>query len=485
VVVLLATLSAAVAMDGPARAGTPAGATPTPTGDEAAPGPPGDAAVATPQLATSLLSPRRLPDWLASSVAHERLATAVSSVLTPAKLGTAADSTCALVSQGNQVLASIAPTTELIPASNMKLLTATAALDKLGPDFEYTTRVMADQAPAGGVLTGNLYLVGSGDPVLRTAPYVASLPYSEPDYTSFSQLAAQVVAAGITQITGSVIGDESLFDTQRAVPTWKSTYTSEGDVGPLSALDVNDGFVLTHGTYQAAPQPALSAAAQFAALLTADGVRIAGAPGVGATPASAVPVTSIDSPPLSEVIQTILRASDDTGAELVTKELGARFGGAGTTVAGVAVVRADLAADGLPVSELQSDDGSGLDRSDRATCQLILDDLQHEGASSTLAAGLPVAGRTGTLDDRLTAPATVGRILAKTGTLDDVSALSGFVLPHPGVAPPAPALGSPLVFSLIIDGLANPDAGVTVGDDLATVLAAYPSVPAASTLGPR
>lgn len=443
---------------------------------------------------------------MVTAVAHQRLASAVGSVLSAEALGPAAASTCLLVAQGSTILASRSATTALIPASNMKLLTATAALDKLGPNFVYTTGVRATAAPAGGVVRGNLYLVGSGDPVLRTQPYVSSLPYSEPDYTSLAQLAAQVVAAGVHEVTGSVVGDEGAFDSQRAVPTWKPTYTSEGDVGPLSALDVNDGFVLTHGYYIAATQPAQSAADQFATLLAADGVTFTAAkpppptpPGTtpatpaadpylpsaaGATPPSAVPITAINSPPLSVIVQTILRASDDTGAELITKELGARFGGAGTTPAGVAVVQEDLAADGLPVSQLQAADGSGLDRSDRVTCALILDDLLREGPTSVLAAGLPVAGKTGTLDHRLTSPLTVGRILAKTGSLDNVAALSGFVLPRSGTAP-APALASNLVFSLIMDGVANGTAGVTVGDKLATALASYPDVPPASSVGPR
>lgn len=462
-----------------------------------------------------------------TTVAHRRLASAVDAVLSTKALGPAAGSTCALVTQGSTVLASRLPTTELIPASNMKLLTATAALQKLGPDFVYTTVVRADATPVDGVVHGNLYLVGSGDPVLRTEPYVSSLPYSEPDYTSLAQLARQVVEAGVRQVTGSVVGDESLFDTQRAVPTWKPSYTSEGDVGPLSALDVNDGFVLTNGYYVAATQPAESAADQFATLLAADGVEFtASAPSsssgpgsvgagagqtgainptttttaatstspatptanpnlpaaVGATPPWAVPITSIDSPPLSEIVQTILRASDDTGAELLTKELGARFGTGGTTAAGVAVIRAALAADGLPVSQLRSADGSGLDRSDRVTCQLIVDDLVHEGPDSILAAGLPVAGKTGTLESRLTSPITAGRVLAKTGTLDDVSALSGFVLGRAGT-PPAPGLTSNLVFSLIVDGIPN-DAGENVGNELATALASYPDVPPASAVSP-
>jgi D-alanyl-D-alanine carboxypeptidase/D-alanyl-D-alanine-endopeptidase (penicillin-binding protein 4) len=446
--------------------------------------PEASAAPAAGPAGTSLLSPRRLPDWLATTAAGRRVAASLSSVLSTAALGSAATTTCALVTQGGRTLAALDPGDALIPASNMKILTASAALDKLGPGFRYTTKVTATAAPVGGVLTGNLYLVGSGDPFLRTAAYVAAQPYQEPTYTSLAQLAAQVKAAGITSVTGSVVGDESRYDTQRAVPTWKPDYTSEGDAGPLSALDVDDGFVLTGSTYEASPQPAVSAATQFAALLEAEGITVTGPPTDGVSPPTAVAVTSIQSAPLSQLLGTILTVSDDTGAELVTKELGAEFGGAGTTTAGVAVITADLTAHHLPMTGFSALDGSGLDRSDRVSCRLLDADLAREGPTSVLAAGLPVAGRTGTLDDRLTAPITLGRILAKTGTLDGVAALSGFVLAPAGATAPAPGLDRPLVFSLVMNGLSGDTVGVTLGDALATALAAYPAVPAASTLGP-
>jgi D-alanyl-D-alanine carboxypeptidase/D-alanyl-D-alanine-endopeptidase (penicillin-binding protein 4) len=334
-----------------------------------------------------------------------------------------------------------------------------------------------------GVVTGDLYLVGGGDPFLRTAAYVAALPEPEPTFTSMAQLAAQVKAAGITSITGSVVGDEHRYDTQRGVPTWNPVYTAEGDVGPLSALDVDDGFDLVGTIYRASAQPALSAATQFAALLAAEGITVTGPPQVGISPPTAVGVTSIQSAPLSQVLDTILTVSDDTGAELVTKELGAAFGGAGSTTAGAAVIRADLAAHGLPLAGFVGLDGSGLDRSDRVTCRLLEADLSREGATSLLAASLPVAGRTGTLRGRLGAPATVGRVLAKTGTLNGVAALSGFVLPG-GAPAPAPGLGRPLVFSFLVDGVSGYAAGVSLADGVATALAAYPAVPAASTLAP-
>ena len=515
-----------------------------------------------PALTTPVLSIRRVPTFVATSVATEHLSTSLTKIVANPALHQGGAQSCLQVSQDGRTLFSAQPTQELLPASNLKLLTATAALDKLGPDSRITTPVEADRAAVGGVISGNLYLVGAGDPLLRTPDFVASLVDPEPTYTSLTQLAAQVRAAGVTRVSGSVVADESRYDALRGVPTWSPSYLADGVVGPLSAVDVDDGFATFGGGGGApAPQPAVEAATRFQAALRAAGVQV-GAPAVtGIAPAGAVTVTSIASPPLADVLGGVLRTSDDTGAELITKELGRRFGAGGTTAAGVAVIRDDLAADGLPVSLLHAVDGSGLDRSDRATCPLIAAALTRAGPSGDLASTLPVAGKTGTLFRRMVNTPAAGRVIAKTGTLDDVSALSGFVLlpgepvpvgpplttpasdtpepnapsttgapptstgapptstgapptpagappttasspstaapPTPTSAPPATTVPpttagapagpvysrSPLVFSLIQNGVAN-STGVAIGDQIGVALAAYPSGPDPSTLGP-
>jgi D-alanyl-D-alanine carboxypeptidase/D-alanyl-D-alanine-endopeptidase (penicillin-binding protein 4) len=392
-----------------------------------------------------------------------------------AGLGPAAPTSCLMVSQGARTVYASRSDLELIPASNLKVLTATAVIGKLGPEARIVTRVAATARPANGVLRGNLYLVGAGDPFLRTPQYVTGQDPPAPLFTSLPALAASVRAAGITTIDGQVLGDESRFDTQRAVPTWKASYTAEEDVGPLSALEVNDGFQLTPPPGPAA-QPAVMAAAVFSGLLKADGVKITGPAGTGTAPTTAVPVTSISSAPLGQEVGQVLRVSDDTGAELLTKLLGARFGGVGSTTAGVRVIRAQLASDGLPVSDLHALDGSGLDRQDRVTCALMVDDLRHVGTNGAVFAGLPVAGSTGTLATRMVATPAAGRVHAKTGTLDGVSALSGFVMPS-GAAAPTPSLAQPLIFSFITNGVSSTSVGEAVADDVGVALAAFPQVP--------
>jgi D-alanyl-D-alanine carboxypeptidase/D-alanyl-D-alanine-endopeptidase (penicillin-binding protein 4) len=460
--VLLAASLLLPALSGGAAAGAP--------GSRASGPPPagGD------QPVTPVLSVRRLAAWITDSVARDHFAAALPGIM--ARLGPAAATSCLVVSQGDEIISSEHPTEELLPASNMKVLTATAALEKLGAGTRITTTVTASTPPRGRTLHGNLYLIGAGDPFLWTPSYERMQDPPQPLFTSLPALAAKVRAAGITRITGSVLGDERLFDTQRGVSSWKPSYEQEGDVGPLSALEVDNGFSLTKPLGPAA-RPAAMAAGVFTTLLRADGVKVHGPARAGASPAQAVAVTSIASAPLAKVVDAVLRVSDDTGAELLTKLLGKRFGAGGSTVAGVAVIRADLAADGLPVGELHAADGSGLDRDDRVTCALMDADLRHVGTSGPLFPGLPIAGQTGTLAPRFRGTPAAGRLHAKTGTLDGVAALSGFVLAARGDRAPTAALRAPIAFSFITNGAANPTLADAVGDAIGIHLAGAFQVP--------
>jgi D-alanyl-D-alanine carboxypeptidase/D-alanyl-D-alanine-endopeptidase (penicillin-binding protein 4) len=448
---------------------------------------PSGAAPATSSGVTStpLLSVRRVPGWVAQTVAAGRLKGAVAAVLGSPALRPAVHTSCLVVTQGGRVLYAFNPGQPLIPASNVKLLTAMAVLDRVGAARRLTTTIRAAR-PAGGVVNGNLYLVGGGDPLLRTPGYVATLDPEQPLYTSLVQLAARVKASGVEVVRGAVVGDESRYDQVRAVPTWSPAYAAEGDVGPLSALEVNDGSApgaTRPGTNPG--NPVVWAAATFTALLRAEGVRVVGAPGAGKAPAGTPLLTSMASPSLAAEVEAMLTVSDDTAAELFTKELGYQSTGSGTTVAGLAAIRGDLAAHRLPVSQAVLYDGSGLDRSDRLTCALVAAALQRAGPSGVVARGLPVAARTGTLRDRMAGTAAAGRLRAKTGTLKGVSALSGFVLPRPGASVPGSVLGQPIIFSLIVNGLSSDKSGRAIGDQIGAALAAYPHLPPLAEIEPR
>ncbi len=432
-------------------------------------------------LKTPVLSLRRVPSLLAGVVGRLHLDDALNAAMADPSLGAARNSSCLVVEQGTTPLYARQPTAMLIPASGLKLLTGSAILDKLGPDARLVTTVSADRAPAGGVVTGNLYLVGGGDPLLRTADYVATLRWKELLYTHLDDLARAVRAAGVTHVSGAVVGDESRYDTVRAVATWKPSYAATGEFGPISALQVNDGFAVLAPKRVGAAQPAQTAAAVFTSLLQAAGVAVDGAAATGKAPAAALPVASLPSAPLAQVVGEVLKQSDNNGAELFTKELG-RLAGSPTTAGGVAAIRADLAAAGLPVSEVSMVDGSGLDRSDRVTCQLLVDVLQHSGPTGALGAGLAVAGQSGTLQTRMVSTPAAIRLRAKSGSLDGVSSLSGFVVP--GAAVPGVAQPAALTFSCIINGAPSQAAAEAVEDRIGVILAGYPQVPPLAQLGP-
>jgi D-alanyl-D-alanine carboxypeptidase/D-alanyl-D-alanine-endopeptidase (penicillin-binding protein 4) len=356
----------------------------------------------------------------------------------------------------------------------MKLLTGTVALAKLGPDFRYVTPVRAASAPQDGAV-GDLWLVGSGDPLLATADVAAVAGWldSPRPATPLEALADRIVNAGVRRI-GRLVGDESHYDGQRYIPSWEPTYASVPEVGPQSALTVNDGYVQWKPRKVPAASPAANAATVLAGLLRARGVTVGGE-AEGKAPDQGVTVAQIDSPPLTEVVGVVLRDSDNLGAELLVKELGARFGGAGTTSAGLNVVRSTAAGMGLPLEPLAAADGSGLDRGDRMSCDLLDAVLARSGESGPLAQGLPLAGQTGTLTRRFNGTPAAGKVKAKTGSLHDVVGLSGWAV---GVD------GRPLEFALLANSLPFEAAGTALQDNVVSALASYPNAPVPADIGP-
>jgi D-alanyl-D-alanine carboxypeptidase/D-alanyl-D-alanine-endopeptidase (penicillin-binding protein 4) len=194
----------------------------------------------------------------------------------------------------------------------------------------------------------------------------------------------------------------------------------------------------------------------------------------------------VSSPPVRDVVAEMLRESDNLTAELLVKELGHRFTGAGTTAAGLGVVRATLTSAGLPLGGLATVDGSGLDRSDRATCSLLLTAVEASGPAGTLAASFPLAAHDGTLTKRFQGSPAAGRLRAKTGSLDGVVGLTGYVAAPSGltVYGAAPADGVPLAFSLLANDLPRDAIGRALQDRVGTVLARYPEAPAPAALAP-
>lgn len=328
-------------------------------------------------------------------------------------------------------------TQPLVPASTQKLVTATVALEELGSATRFETSVVAPAANADGVIDGDVALVGGGDPVLVTDGYrvVRRLGDDVPT-TSLDELADLVAASGIRGISGRVIGDDRRYDAVRTVPGWPERYVTQQQSGPLGALAVDEGYELAAPREPGgplrripAPDPAASAARTFTSLLRARGVLVAGEAASGAAPEGAAAIATVTSPPMADLVDRMVEASDNRIAEQLTKELGHHAGAGGSTAAGVAVIAEQADRLGLTVPGTRVVDGSGLHPDNRATCDGLADVLHHGGGvEGLLGPALPVAGETGTLERRFRGNPAEGRMHAKTGSLNQVSALAGFVV---------------------------------------------------------
>jgi serine-type D-Ala-D-Ala carboxypeptidase/endopeptidase (penicillin-binding protein 4) len=300
----------------------------------------------------------------------------------------------------------------LAPASNEKLPLTYAALMQLGPTYRIETDVLGQGQQDGTQWTGTLVLKGNGDPTLSSADLRA--------------LAAQVKALGIRSVTGGVTGDESAYDTRRIVAGWKPSYFID-ESPPLSALVVDRarvGRVVTRS-------PALAAATAFRDALRRAGIAVAGPVRTGTADAWSELLADVSSPTLGAMLRFMDRESDNFTAEMLLKHLGLTELDSGTSAAGAAVVTQALAEAGVPMTGVRIVDGSGLSRLDRLTANALGSLLKIAWADPTvgpaLLASLPVAGVNGTLQHRLSKPPARGRVLAKTGTTDTASSLSGYV----------------------------------------------------------
>ena len=370
---------------------------------------------------------------------------------------------CLTVSSGERVLYEANPDGEVVPASITKLLTGVAALEVLGQDARLKTSVLAPAAPVDGVVAGDLWLVGGGDPVLGTDAWAGRRDSQGGLHTSLDALADRVVAAGLRRVQGRVVGDESRYDADRYVDTWPSRLIADGEAGPLSALSVNDGFRVWGHPGIPFQHPPTDAAGVFTELLAARGVAVAGPPASGMASGNAVDIASIESPRVGDLVQAMLRDSDNETAELLVKELGVRRFAQGSTAAGVRAMLEHLGGRGpLPLPLLQGvviADGSGLSDVARVTCRAVTRLLAARAA--VFAGRLAVAGRDGTLARRFVDGPVAGRLRAKTGSLDGVAALAGYADNRGGAA---------LSFAYIINGLPRGATGRALQDAVAAAL---------------
>ncbi len=429
-------------------------------------------------LSTDLFSYRRAPQAVAAVSNANALAVQVDQVY-----GYVGDRSCSSVSVNGRHVTGTHESTPVIPASNQKLITAAVALDVLGADFRYVTRVTGPAA-VDGVIDGDVYLIGGGDPLLTASDFPIDRD-AEPAFnvTSLDALADAFVAAGITRINGSLIGDGTRYDDEFFVDGWGDDIKVV-EAGPYDALLVNDSRTVGRSSVQ--PDPNEAAARELVRLLQARGIRVGGTWASGAADPAAVEIASVASEPLGAVVAEMLTTSDDNTAEMMLKEIGFATTGEGPRAAGLNAVDQTLRTWGVPMDGVRPIDGSGLSIENRVTCAAILTVLQHS-SGGPLPAGLPVAGRTGTLVGEFIGTPVEGRLIAKTGTLGNppdnvdppaVKALAGYL--------PA-SNGDSIEFVLILN---EPDITTDRKFEplwlaLAERLASYPAGADPADLGPR
>jgi D-alanyl-D-alanine carboxypeptidase/D-alanyl-D-alanine-endopeptidase (penicillin-binding protein 4) len=370
-----------------------------------------------------------------------------------------------------------------IPASNMKMLVSSCAVDTLPPNFTYATPVMREGTVTNGVLKGNLYLKGSGDSTMEAK--------------DLRVLAKAVRAAGISRVDGDNVGDGSIFD-HKLIPsswTWDDLgyyYSAQvdgltvdrgtvhvrvtpGEVGqpPVVSLEPDAGYMLIRNTAKtvadSAPEtldvdrvraaniitvsgnirrgnkeslqditmeePAVYTASLFRKLLDEEGVFVTGVARRGETPGGLPILATYTSPDLPGILKLIMKPSDNLMAESLLKSIGAVAGGAGSTAAGASVELSYLKKIGVDPAEVFIVDGSGLARRNMISPESLVSVLSymysHPNGKMWIDS-LPVAGVDGTLRSRMKGTSGEGKVRAKTGFVGKARTLSGYATAKDG-----------------------------------------------------
>ena len=410
----------------------------------------------------------------------------------------------------------------MMPASNMKVVTLAAAAEILGWDYRFKTAVETAAPVEGGVLKGDLFVRGGGDPTINTRGNRAA--------AVFDEWAAALKAAGITRIDGGVIGDDAAFEDEGLGQGWSWDYLQDGYAAPAGALEVHQniatltirpgvwegdaaGLDLTPGSgltvsnlvQTGAPQSATrisidrhshgavievsgaiasdaAAASRDVAVvnptvffartvkdaLIARGIDVGGEgldlDDVG--PRAANPVRRMliesSSPPLHDIASVMMKVSQNVYAETLLKAVGAARSGAGSTDAGRAASRDLFGGWGIAPDSYVQADGSGLSRYDFVTARMIVTLLERMHRDprhrEKFVATLPIAGKDGTISTRMKGTRAEANAVAKTGSIANVRALSGYVRTRDGET---------LAFSILANNFTIPAATVNWIADLA------------------
>lgn len=294
---------------------------------------------------------------------------------------------------------------QMTPASNQKLVFSMALLQRTSLGTRIGTRLFAKGSTTDGVLRGNLWIVGRGDP--------------EIDKPTMSAFARAVAEAGIRKVRGRVMGATTGFQRDWWAPGWRDYFPR--DFIALPTALTFEGNEDVNGVHIRDPER--RAARSLTNRLRALGVRVTMEAGAGAPPSGLRRIVTLRSDPFGVLIRRMNRRSRNFYAEVLGKWLGGLvLGGAGSIAKGASAIERFAGAHGV---SLVAHDASGLSYWNRIRPQDLVELLWFAATrpwGDSLRAGLPTGGQ-GTLEERL-----VGvKVRAKTGTLIDISALSGWV----------------------------------------------------------
>lgn len=375
------------------------------------------------------------------------------------------------------------------PASNMKLLTTAAALDVLGKDYRFNTTLYTSGKMSNGVLKGDVYLKGQGDPTLS--------------FEDLQQFAEELKAQGINKIDGRIVGDDKWFDDDLLTPGIWVGDESYYYAAPISALttspntDYDSGTIIVEATGTAVGElpsinvtphigdlqivneaqtveagktntvtiermyetnqivisgnlpvdktkkewvtvkhPTTHTLTMFQAVLDEAGIEYSKEKLFrAATPKSAQLVAMKQSMTLEQLLIPYMKLSNNGIADILVKTMGKVKKNEGSTTAGLEVIREYGKSINLNMADWQFEDGSGMSHENRVSSLAVselLYKVQGEDWFNTYFTSLPVAANTdrmvgGTLRNRLKDPLTAGKVYAKTGSLTGVSTLSGYL----------------------------------------------------------
>ena len=398
----------------------------------------------------------------------------------------------------DKVLVEVNPDKTFLPASVLKMVTTSTALEKLGPDFRYRTGVYTNgKVEPDGTVTGNLILVGRGDPNL-ISPNGGLL-----EKPALLELAETLHRAGIRKVQGDIIGDDSYFDSDGSGEGWTSRDLKALYGGPVNALSINNNVIWVHarptqrkhrvsvelepktsyfriqnqavtgsrssrltlnarlvrttntivisGTLPSTKnhskhilleKPAEVTAALFREELLKQGIAVNGktyAIHSGDFYSDAQKSWSLlaehQSPPLIRALEIINKQSQNLHAEMLLRTLGAEFKGRGSNEAGLQVIKEFLVEAGIDSEKIRLNDGCGISRENLITPRFqtsLLKFLSERPYFDFFLNTLAISGTDGTLRNRLSALEVKGSIHAKTGTLNGVTTLSGYIMTQSG-----------------------------------------------------